>query len=180
MAITTAAWLRRALADPIRRTASYVYGDGTATGFFLSGAPIYSGTAPTVHIVSGVGVLSATGGTAWDYENGIVAFATALSANSAALINYHWSVFSEAELEQITADYGTREEQALAGIEWLQADYAKRVKWSMAQGPSVDPTNAARALEALWKQYNEKLRQQTVEGGLESWAEWSQPRDGLY
>jgi len=50
----------------------------------------------------------------------------------------------------------------------------------MAQGPSVDPTNAARALEALWKQYNEKLRQQTVEGGLESWAEWSQPRDGLY
>lgn len=181
--ITTAQMVRRALGDPIRRTAQYVIGDGSATAFFLSGAPVYSGTAPAFRLVLAGGLISASGigtATAWDHENGIVALNSALWAGSAALAEYHWSVFSEVEIEQITASYGTIDEMAIAGIEWLQADYAKRVKWSMAQGPSVDPSNTTRALEALWKQYQEKLRLQTVEGGLESWGEWTQPRGGLW
>ena len=176
MVISTADHVRRLIGDPIRRTAEHITGDGTATAFWLSGAPIYSATAGTVFLVSGDGAQTATGGTAWTHKDGIIAFATAISANSAALVNYQWSVLSEEEIETITALNAGLPQMAVAAIEMIQGDYARMVKWSIAQGPEVDPTKAAEHLASLWKQWRTKIdedeRQNQFEGGQESWAEF--------
>ena len=180
MAITTAQDLRRRLGDPLRRTAQWFQGDGTATGYFLSGYPVHSGAAGSAafRVVSGNGVLTATGGTAWDFDRGIVALPSALSAGSAALAEYTWSVFSEEEIGTLTGAYGSLDEMARAGIEWLQGEYSRRVKWAMAQGPEVAPTMAAKHLAALWAQYDQKLHTDSeglaIAGGLEAWSESQQ------
>lgn len=179
MALSSALQLRARLSDRHRRTAQYVYGDGTATAFFLSGFPIPSGAgSATVRLVLAGGVLSATGGTAWHFGDGILAFGTALSANSGALTEYVHSIFSDEEIDTITAlQAGDLNAQTLEGLRWLWADYAKRVKWDMAQGPSVDPTEAAKRLEKMI-QYYEDLADRHAEGGLESWAEYEQTTGG--
>ena len=75
-----------------------------------------------------------------------------------------------------TALGGGLSQMAIAAIEMIQGDYARQVKWSMAQGPEVDPTKAAEHLAALWKQYRTKIdedeRQNQLEGGMESRAEY--------
>jgi hypothetical protein len=176
--LSTADQLRARLSDRFRRTGQFIWGDGTASGFSLSGFPIPSGAgSASVGVVVGAGLVTATGGTAWDYTHGTLYFNTALSAGSAALVDYHWSVLSDDEIGTITAMQSTLDAMTLEGLQWIVMDYARLKRWSMAQGPSVDPGGAQKALLELLEFYRKRVEDgagPALEGGIEAWSEYQQ------
>lgn len=149
MPLTTAQIVRNRIADPYRFGDEIVIGDGTASAFQLrQGAPhstLISAT-PSAFVQAG-GVWSNTGAT-FDNDLGLATFSGVISAQSAVKVTYLWSVFNDDMIGYFTG-FGGIPEAALAGVNHLLVDYAKRGSWAAPDGSTYNDTQALNSLMAI-------------------------------
>lgn len=172
--LNTADMLRRYIGDRPRLAVETYYGDGTASTFQMSGAPIISGCtslggfAPSARVPTGNG-WSATGA-AFNYHHGTVSFSGTISANSAFQVEYTYATFSDQEIDQVTASYGTYPEMQLDLIHTLMADSYKRARWASQRGAFFDDSLT---MENLMSMRSAIFASKTVElgplGGIVDW-----------
>ena len=180
MTLTIPQQVRLRIHDPPRYGEELLVGDGTARTFKLAqGAPF-----STISAASAFTLLSsptgwiATGAT-FNTAFGLVSFSATITAFTAMRTTYIWSVFSDDEIGQFTADGGSVAGAALAAVKTLQFDAAKRARWSTPDGSSYDDTQAQNALAKMYDQIWNELRE-SPEGGIESWGEQQQYFQGDY
>lgn len=142
MALTTAEILRRRISDRPRYSQELRYGDGTASTFQISGAPIVTGCTslgafqPSAMVPAGNG-WSATGAT-FNYNLGLVTFSGVPSAASAFQVSYTHATFSDQEIDQVTATYGSISQMQLDLIDTLMGDSYTRARWASQRGSWID------------------------------------------
>ncbi len=165
MTLTTAQQLRLKIADIPRLADLTFYGDGYASAFLLPHSNLSSGSA----FVQGTNIWAATGATF--NESGLVSFSGVISANSAFRTTYTYSVFSETEISAFIEEGGSVRGGALAAVETLLFDAAKRARWMAADGSQYDDTMAA---DNLWKVRSALIDEQLQEGAaivsMQSWT----------
>ena len=167
--------------DKPRRSVQTIYGDGFSSAFELGALPgglvsaQGAGGQPSAFIQVGspATVWSATGGS-FTYYPGILTLSGVPSAGTAVQCVFHHAVFSEAEIDYITAQYGDLNSQHLEVVRTLMMDATKRVAW-MGGGVNYNESTVFPALEKmqaiLW---SAMTVQQGPQGGFESWAEEQQ------
>jgi hypothetical protein len=177
IATDTALQLRARLNDRPKRTIQTIYGNGLDSAFelgALAGGLVSAQGQPTA-FVSVTTAWSATAAT-FTYYPAIVTFSGVISANTGILCVFNHAVFSDAEIDWITANANADgiNGMTIEGINWLMADYSRRASWA---GGGVSYNDGA-TLNNL-KTWRDTLRSAlTVEqgplGGFESWAEQQQ------
>jgi hypothetical protein len=164
MSLTSAQQVRLGIQDAPKIENKVYYGDGLGTGFNLPHVNITSATA----FVSGIGGWSATGAT---FASGIVAFAKPISANSAFLVNYVHSVFSDDEIDHMLSAGGNVNGARLEAVKTLMFDGLKRAKWQSPDGTQFDDTQAQNLLVKMYEKFEDEQRQDAVGGGtIYSWG----------
>jgi hypothetical protein len=166
MPLTDSQAVRLRIQDqPLRADTTYL-GDGTAVSFGLPQRNISSGSA----FVPGPGGWSATGAT-FD-ATGFVTFGTAHSANSAFRTVYVYSVFSDAEIDQMLADGGTVLGASIEAVKTLMFDGVKRSIWKAPDGTTYDDTDAMEHLRSLFRLLEDERAntEGAAAGGMTSWS----------
>lgn len=165
MPLTSAQSVRLKIADTPRLADLTFYGDGYASAFLLPHSNLSSGSA----FVQGTNTWAATGATF--NESGIVSFSGVISANSAFRTTYTYSVFSETEISAFIDEGGSVKGAALAALETLFFDAAKRARWMAADGSQFDDTLSS---DNLWKAWSALKEDQYNEAaaiiGINSWT----------
>lgn len=166
MALTSAQQVRLGIQDPPTIANDVYYGDGMATGFVLPHRNITTASA----FVSAGGGWSATGATF--NVSGIVAFATPISANSAFLVTYTHSVFSDDEVDHFLSAGGNSINGArLEAVKTLMFDATKRARWQAPDGTQYDDTQAQGHLQRMYDKFSNELTQDAIGGGATySWG----------
>ena len=178
LATDTALQVRFRIRDQLRYDAEQIHGDGTASAFKLKQGRPFSvlsgtgGTGVTASIAVAAG-WSATGTTAVEHVLGRVIFGGAISANSAILMDYQWSVFSDEEIGWFTAVGGSVVGAALEAVRTLESDAARLARWGSPDGSTYDPTQTFANLAAMKAQLlAEKMGgEEGPAGSMESWSE---------
>jgi hypothetical protein len=165
MPLTSAQSLRLKIADIPRLADKTFYGDGLASAFLLPDYNISSGSA----YVPGTNIWAATGATF--NESGMVSFSGVISANSAFRTTYVHSVFSETEVSAFLEEGGSVRKGALAALETLFFDAAKRASWISPDGTQYSDIGS---IDALGKAYT-ALKEETLQEGaaavsMQSWT----------
>lgn len=169
MTLTNSQQLRLRINDKLRYGQEVRGGDGLAATFQLAqGAPFSTVTAASAYL-SAAGGWSATGAT-FNADLGLVAFQSAISANTAFRVDYQWSVFSEDEITQLLADGVTIAGAALGAVKTLMFDSLRRSRWAAPDGTQYDDTAAMGQLTKMYDQLHEEARE-SPEGGIESWSQ---------
>lgn len=180
MALNTADQLRFYANDKPRLLVETRYGDGTGSGFQLSGVPIVSGATsfggfqPSAFVPIGAG-----GGTAWsatgatfNYPLGMVSFANAISANSAYQVSYTYATFGDQDIDFVTGVYGDMYAMRLALIDNLMSDSFKRARWAAGRGAYYDDSTTMANLMLMRKAIiEERTTEQGPLGDIISWDE---------
>ena len=169
MALNTAEILRFRMADRPRQLMETRYGDGTATAFPISGYPLVSGSTalggftPSAFVPIGAGgtAWSATGAT-WNYPLGTISFSSILSAQSAFMLSYTYAVFSDQEIDYVTANFAGIGAMQLTLIDNLMGDAYKRERWGSQAGSFYDSTETMKNLMLMRSAIRTEM---TVEAG---------------
>ncbi len=179
MAFNTAEQVRFFINDKPRYSMETHYGDGTASAFQVSGAPLVSGAtslggrAPSALVPIG-NAWSATGVT-FDYNQGLVTFSGVISAESAFQIVYTYGTFSDAEIDFVTANFGDLYSMRLALVDNLMGDAWKRMRWASVGGAHFDDSmamaNLLRMREAI------RAEMTTEQGGQMVYDSWSKAQE---
>ena len=188
IASNSAEQLRLRVNDKPRRTIQTLYGDGLSSAFELGALPgglvsaQGAGGQPTAFIPVGAGggtAYSATGCT-FTYSPPLVTFSGVISAGSAVQCVFNHAVFSEAEVDYITGNFGDLNGMTLEVISMLMADYSKRVAWA-GGGVSYNESTVFNNLKAWHDNIYEGMTTQTgPQGGFESWSDEQQNNSPSY
>ena len=169
MPLTTADQVRLRIQDLEKGFDETYYFDGTATFYNL---PFRNIQRVTAFVPIGAG-----GGTAWSATgittnaSGWIVFSGVGSANSAFHVRGTYSVFSDAEISQFTADGGSVIGAALIACETLMFDSLKRARWAAPDGTSYDDTTAQQQLLNIYDKLKAELEASTIgESGFAEWA----------
>jgi hypothetical protein len=166
MVLTSAQQVRLGIQDAPTLANDVYYGDGMATGFMLPHRNITTASA----FVSANGGWSATGATF--NASGVVAFDTPISANSAFLVTYTYSVFSDDEIDHFLDAGGNSINGArLEAVKTLMFDAIKRARWGAPDGTTFDDTQAQGHLRDMYNKFSNELTQDAIGGGATySWG----------
>lgn len=185
IATDSAFQLRFRVNDKPRRTIQTLYGDGLSSAFELGALPgglvsaQGAGGQPTAFIQVGspASAWSATG-CAFTFSPALVTLSGVVSAGTAVMCVFNHAVFSEAEIDYVTANFGDLNGMALEIINALMADYSKRVAWA-GGGVSYNESTTFRNLKD-WRDsiYDNSTVETGPQGGFESWADEQQNQPG--
>jgi hypothetical protein len=181
MALNSADQLRFFGNDQPRFLIETRYGDGTASSFQVSGAPIVSGATafggvpPSAFVPIGGTAWSGTGAT-FNYPLGIVSFAAPISANSAFQVDYTYGTFSDQEIDFVTGNFGDMYAMRLALIDNLMSNSYKRARWvAQRGGASYDDSETMSNLMLMRSALiAERTTEQGPLGDIISWDEQQQ------
>jgi hypothetical protein len=163
--LTTAQQVRLRIQDQPKLARDTYTADGAATGFSLPHRNITSASA----YVMNAGAWSATG--AMFSVSGEVAFADAISAQSAFQVAYTYSVFSDEEIADFVTAGGGIPGARLEAVQALMFDGLKRSRWMAADGTQFDDTQAMSLLNRMYDQFSKEAENDALlGGGLISWA----------
>ena len=175
----TAIQLRLRIADRPRRNVFTLYGDGLSSAFELGALPggiVTGGGAagqPSAFIAVGASpgtAYSATGAT-FTYAPGLVTFSGVPSAGTAIQTVFWHAVFSDAEIDYITGNYGDLNGMTLEVINALMMDATKRVAWA-GGGVSYNESTVFKSLKDMRDTIYTAMTVETgPQGGFESWAD---------
>jgi hypothetical protein len=166
MTLTTAQAVRLRVQDYPRWFEVARVGDGTATLFDV---PYTNLTSASAYVAPGGTAWSATGCTV--NTSGVVEFSGIISANTAWRLRGVYSIFSDEEIGQFTADGVTVPGAALQAVYALQFDALKRAKWAAPDGTTFDDTAALSKLNDLYEQLRTELAESNIgEGGYAEWT----------
>jgi len=165
MVLTTAQQVRLKIQDQARIERKTYTADGITTGYGLQ----HVNTTTASAFVNLTGTWSATGAT---FQSGQVVFATPISANSAFLVSYTYSVFSDDEIDHLITAGGSVNGAALEAVTTLMFDSLKRAKWVAPDGTQFDDTMAMNQLNAMYDRLSNEGAQAAIQGGqITSWGE---------
>jgi len=144
MALTDLERLRLAIADRPRVALreQVGVGDGVSTQFQTQLFPVVD-TSETV-LVNGV----PSAAYALDAATGVLTFTSAPLSEAQIVATYSWSVFSDAELQDLLDQGVSVPRAAIQAIMWLLADSERFLKYTFGQ-ESVDRSEAREGLERL-------------------------------
>ena len=94
-----------------------------------------------------------------------------MSANSAFLVTYAYSVFNDAEIDQFVSAGGSIRGAQLEAVTTLMFDGLKRARWRSPDGTTFDDTQAQGALQQMYdKLQNETTQEAIAAGATFSWG----------
>lgn len=170
MALTTAQQVRLYIQDVPKVEQQTYYGDGLASAYTLPHAVITTASA----YVQGDPLWSAVGGwsaTGASFVSGRVIFDAPVSANSAYMVNYTYSVFSDDEIDHFVTAGGSVRGAQLEAVEVLLFDSLKRARWVSPDGTTFDDTKAQDTLLKMHSTLKDDLTQEAIGGGaVYSWG----------
>jgi hypothetical protein len=173
--LNSAEILRRRVGDKPRMAIETYYGDGFNNMFQYSGNPIVTGCTslgaikPSAYVLAGNG-WSGTAST-FDYLQGTVTFSGTISALSAFQLVYTYATFSDQEIDQVTAAYGSIPDMQMDLIDTLMADSYKRMAWGSERGSTYDES---KTMTNLMMMRSAVFASKTVETGPHGYfAEWA-------
>ena len=165
MALTTAEQVRLGIQDKPRVARDTYTADGVSTGYQL---PHFNMTTASAYVIA-AGAWSGTGAT---FASGEVSFGTAISANSAFMVHYTYTVFSDNEIDHmITAGGGSINGARLEAVQTLMFDSLKRARWQSPDGTMFDDTKAQDTLSKMYDKFSNENLQDAIGGeSLLSWG----------
>lgn len=166
MALTTAQQVRLYIQDAPRLERKTYSGDGINTGFSLPHRNITTASAFVK-----VGAVFAPTGAAFNIT-GEVVFDDPVSANSAFLVTYAYSVFDDAEIDHFITAGGSIRGAQVEAITTLMFDGLKRASWQSPDGTKFDDTKAMDSLQGMYDKLTDETTQEAIAaGGIFSWGE---------
>ena len=179
IATNTAEQLRWRVNDKPRRSVQTLYGDGYSSAFELGALPgglvsaQGAGGQPTAFVQAGTTAWSATGAT-FTYYPPLVTLSGVVSAGTAVQCVFYHAVFSEADVDYITGNFGDLNGMTLEVLNVLMIDYSKRVAWA-GGGVSYNESTVYANLKSMRDIiFSAMTVEQGPQGGFESWAEEQQ------
>lgn len=167
MPLPSSQMVRQRVNDMPQPASDTYYGDGTASRFRLPHANLTTATASV-----------APGGTAWSATgatfnvSGRVDFSGVISANSAFLVEYVWSIWSDSVIDEYISANGSVLGAALQCAYDLQFDNVKRSRWMAANGAQYDNIQAGAYVKDIISGIKAEMMEDAVNyGALASWAE---------
>lgn len=168
--------LRLRINDKPRRRVSTLLGDGTATTYELGTQPggiVTGGGAgygPSAYVPLGNTAWTATGAT-FTYSDGTVAFSAPISANTAFQAVWYDAAFSDAEIDYVTANYGSLNQQHMEVCNMLMMDAYKRAAWAGGGVNYDDSKTFANLAQTRGILFTALTLEQGPQGGFESWSD---------
>lgn len=159
MALTSAQQVRLGIQDQPRVARDTYTADGVNTGYQV---PHFNITTASAYVLSN-GAWVSTGAT---IASGEVVFADVISANSAFMVHYTYSVFSDAEIDHmLSAGGGSINGARLEAVQNLMFDSLKRARWQSPDGTMFDDTKAQDTLAKMYDKFSKESEQDAIGNG---------------
>lgn len=164
MALTSAQQVRLGIQDHPKVARDTYTADGISTGYQIPHLNVTTASA----YVQVAGAWSATGAV---FASGEVAFANRISANSAFMVHYTYSVFSDEEIDHMLTVGGNINGARKEAVQDLMFDSLKRARWQSPDGTMFDDTKAMDMLAKMYDKFTLESTQDAIGGGaILSWG----------